>query len=939
MILKQRHGFPRHFMEVVNWNTLAAPGVIGCVDGSFIAAWDIGGIDTETMEETAIEAWLDQLAGGISALGDGEGLRLVRRREPWTAQSGTLQSGTVRSETVYPFKPAGALEAMFLEQDAICATHGYLWQDRITLWYHRHGESVDADPSLEGFEAACRRLEDRLGGCLAMTRLGPVTIRDPADGAPDSAWTDGPAALHPANTGSWSACALTGALPLLLGLPARRVRIDPDALPVALDRLIGFDIGQHSRSHPGRIDDRPVVLLGLEGFREEGVNTGVLARVQSLPQALTWVSAYDAVSPGTMRDAAIKIQRLWRQASADLVANIIGEDQGRRGRYETRMGDQVEDTLDNVASGATGYGRTSTYMAVAGEPGEPHGTLEASVRALDAAIDAAGLTLRRETANFVPAMLSLLPGHEDRNPRAYYIRANAFTGLLPLRTIWQGAPTCPSPLMAPGTPALLRAQARTGEAVNFNLHSGDLGHTLIFGPTGAGKSVVLGLIAAAFMRYDNAQVICFDRQRSIAYACAALRGAFMEPRADGIAGIAPLRHINTLGEPWAIEWLTTLVRLQNVEPDTDMLADLRKAVRDAARSPAPDMAQVSSFVQFDPLRTALDPFIGDGTYGKLFSEDTLFDAEGTQSQGTQTRGGTDSSGADSSGTGTGTAAQHNDLFATAARAQRADAATFSAFETHALMEGDETVRVLVLDYIFAAIQQRFDGRPTLVVFDEAWSFFRHPLFVERIRSWLKEGRKNNVCVVMATQSLADAIRSELTAELLESCPTRLFLPNAGAESAVISEQYASLGITAPEIAQIARMRPKRDYLVCQPEGRRVVAFPLGPVNLSIIGRTSTTDSRRVAGAADPHNLWRKDLEHAWQETADTDHTSANRKDTPHAGNGANGTPAPPACAPEAGVAAGSPPQATVEGARQGPAGPDQNVAEAPTTADPVEAAE
>ena len=121
----------------------------------------------------------------------------------------------------------------------------------------------------------------------------------------------------------------------------------------------------------------------------------------------------------------------------------------------------------------------------------------------------------------------MLPGHEGLDARAFAISAHAISGLMPLRSIWQGEPTCPSPLMPPKTPALLRARAQTGELVNFNLHCGDLGHGLIFGPTGAGKSVLLGLIAAAFLRYENAQVIYFDRQRSIAHACMALRGVFI----------------------------------------------------------------------------------------------------------------------------------------------------------------------------------------------------------------------------------------------------------------------------------------------------------------------------------------------------------------------------------------------------------------------------
>ena len=42
--------------KVINWEMLVAPGLIGCRDGSLIAGWEVTGIDTETMEEVAIEA-------------------------------------------------------------------------------------------------------------------------------------------------------------------------------------------------------------------------------------------------------------------------------------------------------------------------------------------------------------------------------------------------------------------------------------------------------------------------------------------------------------------------------------------------------------------------------------------------------------------------------------------------------------------------------------------------------------------------------------------------------------------------------------------------------------------------------------------------------------------------------------------------------------------
>ena len=57
----------------------------------------------------------------------------------------------------------------------------------------------------------------------------------------------------------------------------------------------------------------------------------------------------------------------------------------------------------------------------------------------------------------------------------------------------------------------------------------------------------------------------------------------------------------------------------------------------------------------------------------------------------------------------------------------------------------------------------------------------HDVFREKLREWLKELRKMNWSVVMASQSLSDAKRSGILDVINESCPTKIFLANPYAE--------------------------------------------------------------------------------------------------------------------------------------------------------------
>src|SRR3712207_9336325 len=63
------------------------------------------------------------------------------------------------------------------------------------------------------------------------------------------------------------------------------------------------------------------------------------------------------------------------------------------------------------------------------------------------------------------------------------------------------------------TPPLLYCQTIGNTPFRLNLHFGDVGHTIIIGPTGAGKSVLLATLHAQFLAYPKAKVIAFDRDR------------------------------------------------------------------------------------------------------------------------------------------------------------------------------------------------------------------------------------------------------------------------------------------------------------------------------------------------------------------------------------------------------------------------------------------
>ena len=613
----------RRFIDVLNWAALVAPGVMACKDGSLLAGWEVAGIDTESIEPDALAGRLLHLGFALSGLTDGETVWSVFDRRPWVPDSEPARTGH------------DALDAVTLESRLLLATPGTTWSDRLLLFLG-WGPEVPGSlaDNLAAFDESMARLESRLGSVLSLRRLAP----------------DGPGAP----------CPFCGALAGLLGQSRNAPRFGESDLPVHLDMLLGAEVLQPRRTAPLTVDGRAFAVLAVEGLP---VTYGLapFERFQDLPCAVTWVTRYEALSAASARRAVRRRQRFWLQGSADLLANIGGESAGRRDLYGDAMAESLDPVLARLSRGEEGHGR---YVSLFILQGEDRAALAPSISMLRAAADDGHYGLREERANAVPALLSALPGHPAVNPRSAVLRAQAMADLMPVRSIWRGHATCPSPRLPAGTPALLEARARTGEHVHVNLHHGDLGHTLVFGPTGAGKSVLLGRIVAGWLRYPDAQVIHFDRQRSIAHACAALGGTFLEPGVAGSSGIAPFAHLGRLGHSWGLSWLSALCEHGlDRRPTPDEASELRGAVEALAGTGRPKLRAVWEMVQSRDLRQVLEAWIAGPESG-------MFDLDEAD---------------------VGAALESSPL---------------TVFETHTLFDSIPAISMLSVDYIFAETARR-----------------------------------------------------------------------------------------------------------------------------------------------------------------------------------------------------------------------------------------
>ena len=355
----------------------------------------------------------------------------------------------------------------------------------------------------------------------------------------------------------------------------------------------------------------------------------------------------------------------------------------------------------------------------------------------------------------------------------------------------------------------------------FNLHVGDLGHTLIFGPTGAGKSTLLATLAWNFRRYAGARLYAFDKGMSMYPLCAGVGGDHYDVGQS--LSFAPLQRISDSASEmaWCEEWLIGLLELQKIT----VLPSHRNAIHEAALLLAEQPENMRSLTNFVHLvadmsiREALMHYTNAGAMGRLL------DAE------------TDNLGF----------------------------SRFMVFEIEDLMNlGNENL-IPVLLYLFHRIEKSLDGAPSWIILDEAWVMLGHPVFRAKIREWLKVLRKANCAVIMATQSLSDARNSGIMDVLVESCQTKIYLANPFARDDEQYELYKSCGLNDRQISILARATQKRDYYMTNAYGRRLFQLKLSRKELAFVGASDKAcgdrgvralEERRVAleehRAADAH---------------------------------------------------------------------------------------
>ena len=758
--------------DFLPWAALVEKGVILNKDGSFQRTARFRGPDLDSAVAAELVAVAGRLNNAFRRLGSGWAIFVEAQR----SEAATYPDST------FP-DPASALvdaerKADFEQEGSHFVSDYFL----TLLWLPPAEEAVRAESWLyEGRETSgvnpwelLRGFVDRSDRVLALL-----------DGfMPECCWLDDGETLTYLHS----------------TISTNRQRVRLPEVPMHLDALLA-DQPLTGGLEP-RLGEQHLRVLTITGF-PTATTPGILDELNRIAFPYRWSTRAILIDKTDATRLLTRIRRQWfakRKSIAAILKEVMTSEPSAL--VDTDAANKAADAdmaLQELGADVAGMAYVTATITVWDADAR---IADEKLRLVEKLVQGRDFTAMIETVNAVDAWLGSLPGHAYANVRQPPISTLNLAHMIPLSAVWAGDERD----MHFDAPPLLYGKTEGSTPFRFSLHVGDVGHTLVVGPTGAGKSVLLALMALQFRRYAGSQVFAFDFGGSIRAAALAMGGDWHDLGGglseDGEAPVSlqPLARIHDTAErTWAADWIAAILSREGISVTPEVKDHLWTALTSLASAPVGErtVTGLAVLLQSNELKQALRPYCIGGAYGRLL------DAE----------------------------------------VEHLGSAPVQAFEIEGLV--GTGAAPAVLSYLFHRIGDRLDGRPTLLIIDEGWLVLDDEGFSGQLREWLKTLRKKNASVVFATQSLSDIDNSAIAPAIIESCPTRLLLPNERAIEPQISAIYRRFGLNDRQIEILARATPKRDYYCQSRRGNRLFELGLSEVGLALCAASSKTDQTLI----------------------------------------------------------------------------------------------
>jgi type IV secretion system protein VirB4 len=751
--LKNAAALRREFTAAqrIPYRAHVASGVIRTEFGDYLQAFRLGGASFETSDDAQLNNWherLNVLWRNIASPGVALWVHVIRRRAP-IAEPGF--EGSAFRRDVGGF--AGELQRRYrrrLREETLMLNELYLAvlyrpvAGKATGLLSRAIAKTQRDaPRAELVDAldACDKLAQTLRASLA--RYEPETLGCYRHG---SLWCS----------------SLLEYLAMLINGERCRVTLPRGPLHRCLAGVRLF-FGTEAIEYRSAGETRVAAILGIKEYPTPTV-AGMYDRLLSAPMPFVLTQSFAFLSKASGQ--ALLQRQFNRMANA--------------GDFAVSQASELKDALDALTSNEFVMGDHHFSLQIISEVADSGKLLPgvARLKALNDRVALArsfladtGMLVAREDLALEAAFWAQLPGNFPFRPRKAPITSRNLAAMAPFHNYPLGR--------ADGNHwgealALLITSARS--PYYFSLHASDpsdpdggsrkdTGHTLICGPTGSGKTVLVGFLIALLALRDTTQVI-FDKDRGLEILVRALGGEYFPLKSGISTGFNPLQlPVTPSNVEFLKVWLAELAGFatRSAIRRTREQADLDQALRGT-------LALEMSARRLSRLIEFLDPTDPEGLHARLarWCEVSRGDYAWVFD---------------------------NPVDTLAARLQ---GQSIIGFDVTEFLDHAQTRPAITL-YLFHLVRQLLDGRRLVCWMDEFWRLLSDSAFESFAKDGPKTWRKLNAVMCLATQSPSDVLQSPISRTLVEQTPTKVFFPNSDASHAEYTEGF---GLTEREFRLI-----------------------------------------------------------------------------------------------------------------------------------------
>jgi type IV secretion system protein VirB4 len=545
----------------------------------------------------------------------------------------------------------------------------------------------------------------------------------------------------------------------------------------------------------GALENKYVSMLTIKGYPGQVENTDI-EKLLNINAEFSIIHVYKFLSNENSKNTLMKKEQYYRSRVkspfVQMFEKVSGVESTRSDLGQLSFANDSRQALISISETENKFGyHTMSILLVA----ESLDELDKTRKLVSEVLINIGFGVIKEVLHQIGAFMTSIPGAVDVMVRSTLIGISNLAHLVLLRSVKSESKFNQhlSEQRRITSPFLCMFPTSSGVPEYFNFHVGDVGHFLLIGQSGGGKSTLVNFLISMWQKYYPCKTIILDKDKSCYLTVKALGGEYINLSTNQNENyrMNPLQWLKDpekfpLISSWIIGLLTTF---NNDEISPYKVDRLNHALKLLTSSLSNNLTLSHLKLMLDgideDLSSRLSPWVRDDQsefgFGYLFDNpiDTFF--QNLSSQGT----------------------------------------SIICIDFSSILVNEKIARPII-EYLLLCVDNYIDGKsPSLIYLEEAWYLLKDKRFSDQFENWIKTMRKKMAIIGLSTQSVDDIKKLSISAAINDNIKTKIFLPNLQVDASY-STYKDFLGLRDDHIQSLKNLTPKSQYLIWQDERVRVI---------------------------------------------------------------------------------------------------------------------